>query len=93
MCCVMYQGAISGSKWAAYVASMGPNNPCGWAKSLQQLAADHQAYLHTLGLDESWWKYFVAQVRRVTKLAVGASHMALLWLKGLPCYCLCVQPG
>jgi hypothetical protein len=56
------QGASCESKWAAYVAAMSAANPCGWAKSPQQLSADHQAQLHALGLDESWWRYFVAQV-------------------------------
>lgn len=68
------QGAASDSKWAAYVASMGAGNPCGWAKSQQQLSADHAAYLHTLGLDESWWRYFVAQVRLPAPGASQSPH-------------------
>ncbi|WIA38490.1 hypothetical protein OEZ86_001812 [Tetradesmus obliquus] len=65
------QGAASDSKWAAYVASMGAGNPCGWAKSQQQLSADHAVYLHTLALDESWWRYFVAQVQQQMQQQAG----------------------
>eukprot|EP00775_Hariotina_reticulata_P007786 gene7786-7984_t len=57
------QGSAADGRWSAYIKTLGTQNPAGWAKTPQQLAADHSLFLHSLGLDLSWWQYFVAQVQ------------------------------